>query len=544
MMKKTIVLILMFAFICMPLTSYANDDTGLSSMFQTGFGVGAVTLNGQLYNQIAFRPTFTIGKLSMGLDVAIYIDGEGKISKHNWDEFSDYLNMLYYVSWATKYDPFYIRIGGLDQVTFVNGISIDRYTNMLEYPVKKRFGTEFGISNRGKDKEERGIPIGFYGFIADWGEIDKRSSTPGLVGGRFSVGGFFEFGLSFVADLNPFNAFKEDSDGDGYSDLMDMFPNDPRYYADTDGDGIPDAIDLDVNGNNLWEYIPVPGLTQTILDSIINPMFPQYDGYECIDTVMTLQIPTIDTLMLRHPTVFSSSVDLTIPIVRSSGFSLEIYSVAAILGYINGDRNFLDLTKDDVFIGTSPIGIGITISNFLTAKLEYRWAQENFQYGFFDKNYDLNRVYFVKDEELRFIAKTKFDRLLDYNIPKSQGFFGSVGINIIEFFTLDCSYMNMVSNDGDVLQTFQIEAGVPYGTIPLVSDLSAYYHRNNDPKPFDFKNPSERTIMGARIGMDLGGGVSIVYNYMRTYRDMNGDGVIHPKEEAVTVMNVETGFNF
>jgi hypothetical protein len=50
--------------------------------------------------------------------------------------------------------------------------------------------------------------------------------------------------------------------------------------------------------------------------------------------------------------------------------------------------------------------------------------------------------------------------------------------------------------------------------------------------------------MGARIGMDLGGGVSIVYNYMRTYRDMNGDGVIHPKEEAVTVMNVETGFNF
>ncbi|MDZ7795692.1 MAG: hypothetical protein U5N56_01010 [Candidatus Marinimicrobia bacterium] len=104
--------------------------------------------------------------------------------------------------------------------------------------------------------------------------------------------------------------------------------------------------------------------------------------------------------------------------------------------------------------------------------------------------------------------------------------------------------MNMVSGPGEVLQTFQIEGSVPQGTIPLVSDLSGYYHRNDDPNPFAFRQPSERTIMGARIGMDLGGGVSIVYNYMLTYRDKNGDSEIDPKEEAVTIMNVETGFNF
>ncbi|MBN2781479.1 MAG: hypothetical protein JXR21_05905 [Candidatus Marinimicrobia bacterium] len=543
-MKKVSILVCAILFFLLPMAAFGGDgdDTGLSSMFQTGLGVGAVTLNGELYNQIAFRPTFTIGKLSMGLDLAVYINSEGKISKHNWDDFEDYLNALYFLSWATKYDPFYFRIGGLDDITFVNGISIDRYTNMLEYPVKKRFGTEFGFNN--KKKEERGLAIGFYGFIADWTELSGVSSMPGLLGGRFAVGGFLEIGLSAVADLNPFNAFEEDVDGDGFADLMDMFPNNADFHVDTDGDGIADAADVDDDGDNLWEYTWVEGLTQEILDTYIAPMFPSYDGYENIDSIQTIRIPTIDTLMVQHPSVFSASLDITIPIFRSSGFSLEIYSVGAILGYLDGNTQLLDLTKDDVFIGTSPVGIGITVSNFLNARLEYRWAQENFQYGFFDKNYDLNRVYFVQDEDMRFIAKTKYDQLLAMNLPKSQGFFGSVGINIINFFTLDFNYMNMVSGLGDVLQTFQAEASVPHGAIPLVSEITAYYHRNNDPKPFDFKHPSERTLMGARIGMDLGGGVSIVYNYMRTYRDMNGDEVIEPKTEGVTIMNVETGFSF
>ncbi len=543
-MKKVSILVCAILFFLLPMAAFGGDgdDTGLSSMFETGLGVGAVTLNGELYNQIAFRPTFTIGKLSMGLDLAVYINREGKISKHNWDDFEDYLNALYFLSWATKYDPFYIRIGGLDDITFVNGISIDRYTNMLEYPVKKRFGTEFGFSN--KKKEERGLAMSFYGFIADWTELGGASSMPGLLGGRFAVGGFLEIGLSAVADLNPFNAFEEDVDGDGYADLMDMFPNNENFHVDTDGDGIADAADVDRDGNNLWEYTPVEGLTQEILDTYIAPMFPTYDGYESIDSIQTIQIPTIDTLMVQHPSVFSASLDITVPIFRSSGFSLEIYSVGAILGYLDGNTQLLDLTKDDVFIGTSPVGIGITVSNFLNARVEYRWAQENFQYGFFNKNYDLNRVYFVQDEDMRFVAKTKYDQLLSMNLPKSQGFFGSVGINIINFFTLDFNYMNMVSGLGDVLQTFQAEASVPHGAIPLVSEITAYYHRNNDPNPFDFKHPSERTLMGARIGMDLGGGVSIVYNYMRTYRDMNGDEVIEPKTEGVTIMNVETGFSF
>lgn len=542
-MKKNGIVLIMMILVSMPFIGYADEDTGLASMFESGIGVGAVTIDGELFNQIAFRPTFTIGKLSMGLDIAVYIDSEGHISKHNWDDYKDYLNMLYYLSWATKYDPLYFRIGGLDDVTFVNGISIDRYTNMLEYPVKKRFGTEIGISN--KNKKDRLLPMSFYGFIADWTEMGGVNTQPGLLGARIAVGGFVEVGISAVADLNPFNAFEDDMDNDGYSDLMDMFPLNPDFHVDTDGDGVADAADVDIDGNNLWEYTPVEGLTHEFIDKFIVPMFPTYDGYESIDTVQTLYMPTIDTLMKKHPSVFSAAADITIPIVRKSGFSVEIYSVAAVLGYLDGSTQIGDLKADDVFVGTSPLGVGFTVSNFLTAKLEYRWAQENFQYGFFDRNYDLNRVYFVQDENQRYVARTKYDQLLTVNLPQSQGFFGSIGINVANFFTLDFSYMNMTSIDeGEVLQTFQAEASVPKGTIPLVSEITGYYHRNNDPNPWAFKNPSERTVMGAKIGMDLGGGISIVYNYMLSYRDMNGDTVIDPKTENVTVMNVETGFNF
>jgi hypothetical protein len=64
-MKKTCLLLIIVAIIMMPLMARAEDgeDTGLTSMFETGLGIGAVTIDGELYNQIAFRPTFTIGKL-------------------------------------------------------------------------------------------------------------------------------------------------------------------------------------------------------------------------------------------------------------------------------------------------------------------------------------------------------------------------------------------------------------------------------------------------------------------------------------------------
>jgi hypothetical protein len=75
--------------------------------------------------------------------------------------------------------------------------------------------------------------------------------------------------------------------------------------------------------------------------------------------------------------------------------------------------------------------------------------------------------------------------------------------------------------------------------IPKISTASAYFQRNNDSDPFDFKNPSINTIMGYKIGYELSRGVSLIYDFRQYYRD-DGTGEV----EAIKQTTIETTFNF
>ena len=54
-------------------------------IFANNASIGAVTIDGKIYNQIAMRPEIPIGKMGIGLDLYIYIDGEGNFYKESWD---------------------------------------------------------------------------------------------------------------------------------------------------------------------------------------------------------------------------------------------------------------------------------------------------------------------------------------------------------------------------------------------------------------------------------------------------------------------------
>jgi len=60
--------------------------------FNMGLGVGSVTIDGELYNQIALRPEFKLGNLGIGFDLVVYIDNEGNVRKDEWDEASDFVD--------------------------------------------------------------------------------------------------------------------------------------------------------------------------------------------------------------------------------------------------------------------------------------------------------------------------------------------------------------------------------------------------------------------------------------------------------------------
>ena len=75
--------------------------------------------------------------------------------------------------------------------------------------------------------------------------------------------------------------------------------------------------------------------------------------------------------------------------------------------------------------------------------------------------------------------------------------------------------------------------------IPKLSVATAFYQRKNDKDPFDFKNPSENTILGYRVGYEMSKGVSLIWEYSEFYRD-NGSGELEPIRQT----KVETAFRF
>ena len=69
-----------------------------------------------------------------------------------------------------------------------------------------------------------------------------------------------------------------------------------------------------------------------------------------------------------------------------------------------------------------------------------------------------------------------------------------------------------------------------------------FYQQQNVPNPFKFE-PSESTVMGYRIGVDLGSGMILNYSFQRTYRDLNGDGKVDGPNEMINITSIETSFN-
>ena len=126
--------------------SFAQSQSLSSSSLQGAFG--AVTIDGQIWNQVALRPIIPFGKVSFALDIVFYIDQDGNIHDDEWDFSSrkksknSIIDKIYYVRYGKKWDPFYFQIGALDNVTIGQGILVNRYSNTILYPQVRKVGME------------------------------------------------------------------------------------------------------------------------------------------------------------------------------------------------------------------------------------------------------------------------------------------------------------------------------------------------------------------------------------------------------------------
>jgi len=474
--------------------------------FNLGAGLGSVTIDGVIYNQLALRPEIKFGKLGVGLDLVMYIDPQGNIRKDEWDEPTDFFDKILYVSWGAKGDPFFVRYGTLENMTLGYGGLIYGYSNTMEFPEVRRIGLNGGMK------------FGKFGtelFVANFKDFGRGG---GLLGGRITFNPIekLTLGANIVTDINQYSGLK-DFDEDGVPDLLDDFPEEGDYAVDTDGDGIADEIDPDRDGD---------GYTDNSQDSSIVNNDP--DG-----TVLKPDPFDIDEVDARR--VLGFAVDAGYPVFSSKMFSLNLYAEANVL-------NFAD---DLSGIGLVPFGANATLFKFINLSFEYRMDSDYYAPRFFDQAYDLDRVAISLNADSSLSVTTK-DQNLDISEGQRVGYYGAASLGLFNLVNASASYTDMSSDEGDTLRSFTASLALNTDNIPKISQAYAYYQRNNDDNPFDFANPSPNTILGYRVGYEVSKGVSLVWDYRRLHADLDGDGVISEdvEGEIINILNIETVFDF
>ncbi len=184
--------------------------------------IGTVTMNGQTWSKAVIQPTFNLGKLKLSLYLPViyatdlfdpddWYKPEGnnewsfgtdkKFSSSNKvDEWTaraqDFLTDLFlkirYVEWGKQRDPFFFKIGNLNDMTLGHGLIMKNFANDADFPSIRRVGLNLGIDS-GK--------VGFEAVVNDLAD-------PEIFGGRFYVRPFWKLalGVSSVMDINPAGA--------------------------------------------------------------------------------------------------------------------------------------------------------------------------------------------------------------------------------------------------------------------------------------------------------------------------------------------------
>jgi hypothetical protein len=449
--------------------------------------VGAVTIDGKNYQQLGLRLDIPIGKFGFGLDAQILIDEEGKIREEDWDEFEDYLDKIYYVRWAHKGDPFYIRLGGLDYSYLGYNIIVDGYSNMIEYPAYKRLGMEMSFE---------GEKFGGELLINNYKEL--LTDKPGLLLGTrgfYKVWGELAVGATLAVDFNEYNGLR-DSDDDGYPNEIDRYPDDDKYATEYD-------YYLDRSGNDT-----------TFTDQAVS--------YGLIEGVKSEELENFKD---RTSSLAIWGLDIGYPLFKNDLVKIDIYGqMAKIDGYGWGFSAPAFRIKTGPFI----------------FRAEYRHTDGEFLFGYFNPTYEMERAFYIANSNTFY---TKQD-MLDY-VPSLDGYFVGAHFEGWGIFRLQVNYQDLRSGSGEDIEAVKSLTGefaVNEKLIPKLAAAKAYYMQNNVQDFKEWKTPS--TVLGYVLGYNVAEGTAIYFDYRFTFEDANGDGDIKGDKETVKTIGISTKITF
>jgi hypothetical protein len=490
-----------------------------SAQYGMGGVVGAVTVGNITYSQVRLRPEIKLGKFGFGLDIDMLIDSEGKIRKADWDEWQDYINKIFYVSYAQKRDPFYFKVGCIPDYVLGHGLIFDHYSNMLRYPEVKNVGGYVGVNTdlSGLGFEAYTHNVHMNQIIALRGHLNPLGWTKTPFLSKFKIG------ANVGIDRNQYGKY-EDKDGDNIPDVYDKFPNNSSQWLDTDDDGIPDNQDADLNGNGIIDDPSCNDFVQLNFPDIAEH-YPFYHFEENVIPDSAEAYPDPDAISVY-------SIDYQIPLVDTETFFLDNYGeIATIDGYGSGV----------IFPGFS--------SKFLIfdAKLEFRNFGSKFLPGYFDRLYDEQRSE-VKYQELDDLGRRHWSLLtkessLD-NVAPSLGWFGFLRANIYDVVFFKVAFQDMYGKDRFLGKSLWTSASLNPTMIPKLKEATIYYSQANV-NYINFRYPRNfnANVLG-RVVYSLSENTNLVGRYSEHYNDLNEDGIIKGKDEILEVFTFGVEFNF
>ena len=514
---------------------FAQDGRSMQGAF------GAVTIDGKVWNQIALRPIVPFGKFAVALDLVFYFDQDGNVHQDEWD-FSSTENIkntiidkIYYVRYGFKSDPLYFKIGSLDRVDLGYGILVNSYSNAIQYPQVRKVGLDYKIKTKLGTIE---------GFVNDFKE------NIGLTGLRVKSPfvSSLPFAVSIVIDRNQYLGLR-DGDSDGVPDIVDAFPSNSAFSMDSDNDGLadldPNELDRDGDGyldagnlddihdwwDNLGNTVGVDFSNETYYDSLP-------DGNIVLDS---------DPLNINKNSdpVGAIAVDFGYPLITQEKLSVNIYSQAAKM------FGKTKLRQEELSLGTGLVPIGVsTVFGPAKLNIEYRMIPKGrFEFGYWNRSYQIERASFSSVDNIGMQVITKESRLGRYG--RQNGFYASLNLRLGSLLRTGAAYQDLTGQIwNNSIDDFEENKNKNFvASISLTKSISKikyarwFYQQQNVPNPFKFE-PSESTVMGYRIGVDLGSGMILNYSFQRTYRDLNGDGKLNGPDEMINITSIETSFNF
>ncbi len=176
-----------------------------------GLEIGTVTIDGSTYSKAIVQPTFNIGKLKLSLYLPVvyqtdlfdpndwyHPDGNDEwsfgtdqvaIEDIAMDILSDFFLKIRYIEWGQQRDPFFFKVGNINNMTLGHGILMRDFSNDADFPTVRKVGLNLGAE---------GKAVGFETVIDDL-------AKPEIFGGRFFFRPIGKFGIGFssIIDINP-----------------------------------------------------------------------------------------------------------------------------------------------------------------------------------------------------------------------------------------------------------------------------------------------------------------------------------------------------